>query len=83
MLKRYFVQIIVRALLMNNRPNEQAIMNYLKANEKDVYRSILLDPRFNALRVSILWSRPLTYLVFKHVLKQESFIKDYEYIPGA
>jgi len=83
MLKRYFVQILVRALLMRNRAHEQGIIDYLKANEKEVYRSICLDPRYAALRLSILWSRPLTYLVFKHVLKQESFIKDYEYIPGA
>ena len=83
MLKRYFVQIIVGALLMKNNLHEKGIIDYLKANEKDVYHSILLDPRFAALRLSILWSRSLTYFVFKHVLKQESFIKAYEYIPGS
>ena len=82
MLKRYFVQILVRALLMKNRAHERAIIDYLKANEKDVYRSIILDPRFAALRLTILRSRPLTYFVFKHILRQESFIKDYEYIPA-
>ncbi|EKD36572.1 MAG: glycosyl transferase family 2 [uncultured bacterium] len=83
MLKRYFVQIIVRALLMKNRLHEKGIIDYLKANEKDVYQSILLDPRFAALRLSILWSRSLTHFVFKHILKQESFMKDYGYIPGS
>ena len=83
MLKRYFVQIIVRTLLMRNRTHEKAIIDYLKSREQEVYHSIVLDPRFTALRLSILWSRPLSYFVFKHILKQESFIKDYEYIPGA
>ena len=83
MLKRYFVQIIVRALLMENSLHEKGIIDYLKAHERAVYRSILLDPRFAALWLSIHWSRPLTHFVFKHILKQESFFKDYESIPRS
>ncbi len=82
MLKRYFVQVLVRALLTKNKAQEEGIVAYLQEREGAVYRSILLDPRFAALR-SILWSRTLTRLVFKHLLKQESFFRDFDYIPVA
>lgn len=79
MLKRYFVQVFVRAILTKNAFQMKGIADYLKANERTVYRSIALDPRFIVLRM-VLESRRLTYLVFKHILRQESFIKDFEYI---
>ena len=28
----------------------------------------------------VIHNRRITYFVFKHILKQESFIKDFEYI---
>ena len=80
MLKRYFVQIIVRALLMKDSMYVMGIIDYLKANEREVYYLIFLDPRFAALRLSILGSRSLTRFIFKHILKQESFFKDYAYV---
>jgi len=66
MLKRYFVQVLLRAAITKNRA-------------RTVYDSIRMDPRFIVMKL-VIRSRRMTYFVFKHILQQESFIKDFEYL---
>jgi len=79
MLKRYFVQVLLRAAITKNKVQEQGIVDFLVKYDRAVYDSIRLDPRFVVMKM-VIRSRRLTYFVFKHVLKQESFIKDFEYL---
>jgi glycosyltransferase involved in cell wall biosynthesis len=79
MLKRYFVQVLLRAAITKNSIQEQGIVDFLLKYDWAVYDSIRMDPRFIVMKMVIRSSR-ITYFVFKHVLKQESFIKDFEYI---
>lgn len=79
MLKRYFVQVLLRAAITQNRDQEQGIIRFLIQYDRAVYDSIRLDPRFVVMKL-VIRSRTLTYFVFKHILKQESFIKDFEYL---
>lgn len=79
MLKRYFVQILVRAMMQENRDQERAILNYLKTYDVDVYLSLQRDIRFHGLKL-IMKNRLLALFVFKYILKQESFFRDYQYI---
>jgi glycosyltransferase involved in cell wall biosynthesis len=79
MLKRYFVQALVRAILTGNRLQEKGIVDFLLKYDRSVYDMIRMDPRFIIMK-GIVRSRKLTYFVFKHILKQETFIKDFEYI---
>jgi hypothetical protein len=79
MLKRYFVQILVRALMLENREQEAAILDFLKTYDIDVYRSLQRDVRFHGLKL-IMKNRLLVWFVFKYILKQESFFRDFEYI---
>jgi glycosyltransferase involved in cell wall biosynthesis len=79
MLKRYFVQVLLRAAITKNSIQEQGIVDFLLKYDRAVYDSIRMDPRFIVMKMVIRSSR-ITYFVFKHILKQESFIKDFEYI---
>jgi glycosyltransferase involved in cell wall biosynthesis len=82
MLKRYFVQALVRAILTNNRLQEKGIVDFLLKYDRSVYNMIRMDPRFIVMK-GMIRSRKMTYFVFKHILKQETFIKDFEYINKA
>lgn len=79
MLKRYFVQVLLRAAITKNRAQEQGIVDFLVKHERTVYDSIRMDPRFIVMKL-VIRSRRMTYFVFKHILQQESFIKDFEYL---
>lgn len=79
MLKRYFVQVLLRAAITKNSIQEQGIIDFLVKYDRTVYNNIRMDPRFIVMKMVIRSSR-ITYFVFKHILKQESFIKDFEYI---
>ena len=79
MLKRYFVQILVRAMMLRNREQEKTIWDYLKTYDIKVYRSLQYDIRFHGLK-GIMNSRMLVWFVFKYILKQESFYRDFEYM---
>ena len=79
MLKRYFVQVLLRAAISKNRAQEQGILDFLMKYDQRIYDSIRMDPRFIAMKI-VIHSRRMTHFVFKHILKQESFIKDFEYI---
>jgi len=79
MLKRYFVQVLLRAAITKNRRQEQGIADFLVKYDKAVYDSIRMDPRFIVMKM-VIRNRRMTYFIFKHILKQESFIKDFEYI---
>jgi len=79
MLKRYFVQVLLRAAITKNSAQEQGIVDFLVKYDRAVYDSIKMDPRFIVMKI-IVRSRKITYFVFKHILKQESFIKDFEYL---
>lgn len=79
MLKRYFVQVLLRAAITKNKVQEQGIIDFLVKYDRKVYDSIRMDPRFIVMKI-VIRSRRMTYFVFKHILKQESFIKDFEYI---
>jgi glycosyltransferase involved in cell wall biosynthesis len=79
MLKRYFVQVLLRAAITKNRVQEQGIVDFLLKYDRAVYDDIRRDPRFIVMK-TIIHSRRMTYFVFKHILKQESFIKDFEYL---
>ncbi len=79
MLKRYFVQVLLRAAINKNGAQEKGIVDFLVKYDREVYDSIRMDPRFILMKIVIRNNR-LTYFVFKHILKQESFIKDFEYI---
>ena len=79
MLKRYFVQVLLRAAITKNKVQEQGIVDFLVEYDRAVYNSIRMDPRFTVMKMVIRSSR-MTHFVFKHILKQESFIKDFEYI---
>lgn len=82
MLKRYFVQILVRAMMIRNSEQERVIWEYLKTYDADVYRSLRRDIRFQGLK-RIMNNRWLVLFVFKHILKQESFFRDFEYITAG
>jgi glycosyltransferase involved in cell wall biosynthesis len=79
MLKRYFVQVLLRAAITKNMLQEQGIADFLVKYDRAVYDSIRMDPRFIVMKM-VIRNRRITYFVFKHILKQESFIKDFEYI---
>lgn len=79
MLKRYFVQVILRAAIAKNSAQEVGIVAFLAKYDRSVYNSILMDPRFTAMKM-VIHNRWITYFVFKYILKQETFIKDFEYI---
>ena len=79
MLKRYFVQVLLRAAITKNKVQEQGIIDFLVKYDRAVYDSIRRDPRFIVMKM-IIRSKKMTYFVFKHILKQESFIKDFEYL---
>ena len=79
MLKRYFVQVLLRAAITKNSIQEQGIVDFLVKYDRAVYDSIRMDPRFVVMKM-VIHSRKMTYFVFKHILKQESFIKDFEYL---
>lgn len=79
MLKRYFVQVLLRAAITKNSIQEQGIVDFLVQYDRTVYDSIRKDPRFVVMKM-VIRSRRITYFVFKHILKQETFIKDFEYI---
>ena len=79
MLKRYFVQVLLRAAITKNSAQEQGIVDFLVKYDRTVYDRIRMDPRFIVMKM-VIRNRRITYFVFKHVLKQESFIKDFEYL---
>jgi hypothetical protein len=79
MLKRYFVQVLIRAAITKNKAQEQGIVDFLVKYDRAVYDSIRMDPRFIVMKM-VIHNRRITYFVFKHILKQESFIKDFEYL---
>ena len=71
MLKRYFVQVLLRAAITKNRRQEQGIADFLVKYDKAVYDSIRMDPRFIVMKM-VIRNRRMTYFIFKHILKQES-----------
>lgn len=79
MLKRYFIQVILKAAITKNKAQEQGIVDFLVKYDRAVYDSIRHDPRFIAMKM-VIRSHRMTYFVFKHIIKQESFIKDFEYL---
>jgi len=79
MLKRYFVQVIIRAAILKNRVQEKEGIDFLVKHDRRVYDMIRMDPRYIAFRM-IINSRKMTYFVFKYIIKQETFIKDFEYM---
>jgi hypothetical protein len=79
MLRRYFVKILSMAMIMKDNPLRTEILNYLKKYDRKAYRSLMSDIRFHAFALAAK-NRPLLYFIFKHVLKQESFIRDFDYI---
>jgi glycosyltransferase involved in cell wall biosynthesis len=79
MLKRYFVQVLLRAAITKNVAQKQGIVDFLLKYDRAVYDSIRRDPRFIVMKM-IVHNRGMTYFVFKHILKQESFIKDFDYL---
>jgi len=79
MLKRYFVQVLLRAAILKNSAQERSVVDFLVTYDRAVYDHIRRDPRFIVMK-AITRSRTLTYFVFKHILKHETFIKDFEYI---
>ena len=79
MLKRYYVKILSMAMIMKNDSMKSEILAHLRAYDRQAYRSLMLDARYHAFALASR-NRSLLYFLFKHVLKQESFIKDFDYI---
>jgi glycosyltransferase involved in cell wall biosynthesis len=79
MLRRFFIKILSMAMIMKDDRLREDILVYLGKYDRQVYRSLMLDVRFRAFSLAVK-NRPLLYFIFKHVLKQESFIKDFDYI---
>lgn len=79
MLRRYFVKILSMAMIMKDDPLRTGILNYMKEYDRKAYRSLMSDIRFQAFALAAK-NRCLLYFIFKHVLKQESFIRDFDYI---
>lgn len=82
MLRRYFVQVFLRAAITKNSAQERGIFEFLVKYDRAVYDSIRMDPRFIVMKM-VIRNRRITYFVFKHILKQESFINDFEFIQSA
>ncbi len=53
MLKRYFVQVILRAAIAKNNAQEQGIVDFLVKYDRAVYDSIRMDPRFIVMKMVI------------------------------
>jgi glycosyltransferase involved in cell wall biosynthesis len=79
MLRRYFVKILSMSMIMKDDRLRKDILAYLREYDRQVYRSLMMDVRFHAFALAAK-NRSLLYFIFKHVLKQESFIKDFDYI---
>ena len=79
MLRRYFVKILSMAMILKDNPLRVEILSHLKEYDRKTYRSLMTDIQFHAFTLASK-SRPLLYFIFKHVLKQESFIRDFGYI---
>jgi glycosyltransferase involved in cell wall biosynthesis len=79
MLKRNFVKILSIAMIIKDDYLRKDILNHLKKYDKQVYNSVVWDMRFQIFTLAAK-NRHLLYFIFKHILKQESFIKDFDYI---
>ncbi len=79
MLRRYFIKILSTALILKDDRLQKDILNYLKNYDHHVYLSLMMDMRFHAFAIASK-NRRLLYFIFKHVIKQESFIRDFDYI---
>jgi len=77
MLKRYFVKLIVRFLISNDKKDLRNIFKFIKKYDRKVYYLIVLDIRMFGLFL-LSKNKKLLHYVFKNILKVESFIKDFE-----
>jgi hypothetical protein len=69
----------LKASITKDSAQERGIVDFLVKYDRTVYNSIRMDPRFIVMKM-VIRSRKVTYFIFKHVLKQETFIKDFEYL---
>jgi len=76
MLKRYFVKNILRAFI-SKETSVNDLLDHIKDYDTDVYRSIKTDKKIKLLLILGKNDFVLKF-VFKHVLKMESMLKDYE-----
>ena len=67
MLKRYFVQVLLRAAITKNRLQEQGIVDFLVKYDRAVYDSIRIDPRFIVMKMVIRSSSRITYFCLSSI----------------
>ena len=76
MLKRYFLKNILKLLILKEKiKNKELLSKIKKIYGKNIYYNLIFDPRL-ILMTSILWNKFLTSLIFKHIIKNESFLGD-------
>lgn len=75
MLKRYFFQLIVTFLILDDKNNINKIFAYIKTQYGEFYYEILLDIRLMAFRL-LSKNKRIVHWGFKNILKQESFFID-------
>lgn len=78
MLKRYFAKLLLTAAIIKDRELEKKFHDYFRQYHSNVYNSLIRDIKFRALMV-VAENRVLLRFVFKHILRQESFIRDFGY----
>ncbi len=76
MLKRYFFRVLVQSSFYS-AALEKKVWVLIKNYSSIVYHSIYFDYKYRAFQVLRLY-RPALYFVTKHILKQESMLKDLE-----
>jgi len=76
MLKRYFLRILVQADFYSPT-SLSGVWTIMKSYSPALYRKMRFDFKYVVFRILKLY-RPLLFFVTKHVLKQESMLKDLE-----
>lgn len=74
LLKRHHIKWLIKIWYLSPE-HEKKYLSYLQETEPKIYTAILLDPKYRGYRL-IRKSKLLMRLVFKYIIKQESFIVD-------
>ena len=75
LLKRYFVKHLVRALLLKQRETEASILEKIRERYPELSDEINWDVRYQLFRLVHRYE-PITKLIFKYYVRQESFHKE-------
>lgn len=77
MLKRYFIKMLAKTLLSKDNETHQELLRTIQEYDREIYAEVQRDIGFTIIKIVSPHPR-LRRLVFKHILKMESFLADLE-----